>query len=134
MLDRHPAPGSILDIGSSYGTLLGMFPESWVRVGIEPSGTACQVARERLPNAQIIHSLLGDASLPDASFDVITMVDTVYYLSLSVTRFEEGEAFIKTRRNVDDRVPEFCQSRLCLPLAQASIPRLPGCIFILLLL
>jgi SAM-dependent methyltransferase len=80
VLDRHPAPGSVLDIGSSYGTLLGMFPESWIRVGIEPSGTACQVARERLPNAQIIHSLLGEASLPDASFDVITLVDTVYYL------------------------------------------------------
>ena len=81
VLDRHPAPGSVLDIGSSYGTLLGMFPESWVRVGIEPSGTACQVARERLPNAQIIHSLLGDASFPEASFDVITMVDMVYYLA-----------------------------------------------------
>lgn len=79
-LHRHPAPGSILDIGSSYGTLLGMFPESWVRVGIEPSGTACGVARERLPKAQIIHSLLGDASLADELFDVITMVDMVYYL------------------------------------------------------
>jgi SAM-dependent methyltransferase len=79
-LHRHPAPGSILDIGSSYGTLLGMFPESWVRVGIEPSGTACRVARERLPKAQIIHSLLGDASLADELFDVITMVDMVYYL------------------------------------------------------
>jgi len=79
-LHRHPDPGSILDIGSSYGTLLGMFPESWVRVGIEPSGTACRVARERLPNAQIIHSLLGDASLADELFDVITMVDMAYYL------------------------------------------------------
>ena len=80
VLDHHPAPGSVLDIGSSYGTLLGMFPESWVRVGIEPSGTACRVARERLPGAQIVNSLLGEASLPDASFDVITLVDTVYYL------------------------------------------------------
>ena len=84
VLGRHPGPGSVLDIGSSYGTLLEMFPESWVRVGIEPSGAACQVARERLPKAQIIHSLLGDASLPDASFDVITMVDTVYFLSFAL--------------------------------------------------
>jgi SAM-dependent methyltransferase len=81
VLNHHPAPGSVLDIGSSYGTLLGMFPESWVRVGIEPSESACRVARERLPNVQIIQSLLGEASLPDASFDVITIVDTVYYLS-----------------------------------------------------
>jgi SAM-dependent methyltransferase len=80
VLQGHPDPGSILDIGSSYGTLLEMFPESWVRVGLEPSGTACRVARERLPKARIIHSLLGDASLPDQLFDVITMVDMVYYL------------------------------------------------------
>jgi SAM-dependent methyltransferase len=80
VLHRHPEPGSILDIGSSYGTLLGMFPESWVRVGIEPSGTACREARKRLPKAQIIHSLFGGASLPAASFDVITMVDMVYYI------------------------------------------------------
>ncbi len=79
-LQWHPEPGSILDIGSSYGTLLKMFPESWVRVGIEPSGTACRVARERLPNTRIIHSLLAEAAIPDESFDVITMVDMVYYL------------------------------------------------------
>jgi ABC-type Na+ transport system ATPase subunit NatA/SAM-dependent methyltransferase len=81
VLDRHPAPGSVLDIGSSYGTLLEMFPESWRRVGIEPSGRACQVARERLPGAQIINSLLGDVTLPEASFEVICLVDTAYYLA-----------------------------------------------------
>jgi SAM-dependent methyltransferase len=95
ILHSHPEPGSIMDIGSSYGTLLGMFPESWVRVGIEPSGTACQVARKRLPNAQIIHSLFGDASLPDASFDVITMVDMVYYLPFPLRDLQRVKRLLK---------------------------------------
>lgn len=72
-----------------------MFPESWVRVGIEPSGTACQVARERLPNAQIIHSLLGNASLPDASYDVITMVDMVYYLPFPLRDLRRVKRLLK---------------------------------------
>jgi SAM-dependent methyltransferase len=38
------------------------------------------VARQRLPDAQIINSTLGEASFPIGSFDIITMVDTVYYL------------------------------------------------------
>jgi SAM-dependent methyltransferase len=95
VLHGHPAPGAVLDIGSSYGTLLEMFPESWVRVGIEPSGTACQVARERLPKARIIHSLLGDASLPDELFDVITMVDMVYYLPFPLRDLTVVKRFLK---------------------------------------
>jgi SAM-dependent methyltransferase len=95
ILHRHPEPGSILDIGSSYGTLLGMFPESWLRVGIEPSGTACQVARKRLPKAQIIHSLFGNASLPEASFDVITMVDMIYYLPFPIRDLQRVKRLLK---------------------------------------
>ncbi|MGA7579042.1 MAG: class I SAM-dependent methyltransferase [Desulfobaccales bacterium] len=80
ILKWHPSPGAILDIGSSYGTLLEQFPGSWRLFGIEPSHAACQIARERLPNASIINTSLGEAMLADESFDVITMVDTVYYL------------------------------------------------------
>ncbi len=80
ILKWHPSPGAILDIGSSYGTLLAQFPRSWRLFGIEPSHTACQITRERLPNASIINASLGKALLTDKSFDVITMVDTIYYL------------------------------------------------------
>jgi len=80
ILKWHPSPGAILDIGSSYGTLLEQFPRSWRLFGIEPSHTACQIVRERLPNASIINASLGEARLADESFDVITMVDMIYYL------------------------------------------------------
>jgi SAM-dependent methyltransferase len=80
VLRRHPAPGAILDIGSSYGNFLAQFPATWRRWGIEPSNLACRIARERLPEARIIPGTLGDARLPGPIFDVITMIDTIYYL------------------------------------------------------
>ncbi|MGP8050752.1 MAG: class I SAM-dependent methyltransferase [Desulfobaccales bacterium] len=80
ILQWHPAPGAMLDIGSSYGALLAQFPRSWRLCGIEPSRTACQIARGRLPHATIINASLGEARLAAESFDVITLVDAVYYL------------------------------------------------------
>jgi SAM-dependent methyltransferase len=80
ILNRHPTAGAVLDIGSSYGNLLAQFPATWRLFGLEPSNRACQVARARLPEAQIIHGTLGNADLPGPIFDVITMIDTIYYL------------------------------------------------------
>jgi len=80
ILERHPTPGAILDIGCSYGTLLSHFPKTWRRVGLDPSSHACQIAQMRLPGAEILPGILGAVSLPEKAFDVITMVDTIYYL------------------------------------------------------
>lgn len=79
ILRMRPTPGVILDIGSSYGNLLAQFPETWERFGIEPSMKACQIAQRRLPEAQIINSTLAAAKLPEKAFDVITLVDSIYY-------------------------------------------------------
>lgn len=80
ILNKHTSPGVLLDIGSSYGTLLAQLPKTWELFGVEPSRVACYLARNRLPQATIINATLGDAKLPDKSFDVITLVDTIYYL------------------------------------------------------
>jgi SAM-dependent methyltransferase len=80
ILGRHPSPGAILDIGCSYGALLAQFPETWRRVGVEPSAHACHLARTRLPGGEILPGSLGSVSLPEKAFEVITMVDTIYYL------------------------------------------------------
>jgi len=81
ILNRHPTPGAILDIGSSYGNFLAQFPATWRRIGIEPSNLACQVARKKLPEALIINSTLAKATLPRETFDFITIIDAVYFLS-----------------------------------------------------
>jgi len=80
ILNRFPQPGAILDIGSSYGNLLGQFPETWARFGVEPSKTACQFSHTHLPGAKFINAALSDAKLPKNTFDVVSIVDTIYYM------------------------------------------------------
>jgi SAM-dependent methyltransferase len=80
ILGWHPRPGAILDIGCSYGALLAQFPENWRRVGVEPSSQAGPIAGRRLPGSEILSGSLDSVALPKNTFDVITMVDTIYYL------------------------------------------------------
>jgi len=81
ILQRYPVPGRVLDVGCSYGTLLSLFPETWQCFGVEPSKTAFSKAQQRLPQATIFNAALVDADLPEKTFDIITMLDTIYYLS-----------------------------------------------------
>ena len=97
ILRRCPTPGVILDIGSSYGNLLAQFPETWERFGIEPSRTACQIAQRRLPEAQIINGTLAVAKLPDKAFDIITLVDSIYYFHHPVRDLSRLPNFLKPK-------------------------------------
>ena len=81
ILKNHALTGAVLDIGSSYGALLMQFPQTWELCGIEPSKTASKFAMGRMPKATILNATLADAELRDKSFDVITMLDTIIYLS-----------------------------------------------------
>ncbi|MGQ9921845.1 MAG: class I SAM-dependent methyltransferase, partial [Desulfobacca sp.] len=73
-----PEEANILDIGCSYGNLLAQLPDHWEKTGIELSNHACNVCQERLPKANIIQGSLKDIQPPTASFDVITIIDTIY--------------------------------------------------------
>jgi SAM-dependent methyltransferase len=95
ILHRHPAPGAILDIGCSYGALLAQFPETWRRVGVDPSSHACRIAGMRLPGGEILPGVLGSVSLPENAFDVITMVDTIYYLPQPIRDLSRLADFLK---------------------------------------
>lgn len=81
LLSLRPHPGTVLDIGASSGYLLGQFPSKWRRFGVEPSKTACELARTRVPDATFTNELFGAAVYPVQFFDVITMIDASYYLS-----------------------------------------------------
>ena len=80
ILDHHSGPGTVLDIGSSYGNLLAQFPNNWQKVGIEPSRAASQICQQRLPDAKIFTGTLTDFPPDIEAYDVITLVDTIYYL------------------------------------------------------
>ena len=77
----YPGPRTVLDIGASYGNLLAQFPADWEKVGIEPSRESSQICQKRLPKARILNGVLHDSLLPPGGFDIITMVDTIYYLA-----------------------------------------------------
>jgi SAM-dependent methyltransferase len=95
VLKKCPTPGAMLDIGSSYGNLLAQFPETWERFGIEPSVTACQMAQRRLPEAQIINGTLAAAKLPEKAFDIITLVDSIYYFHQPVRDLSRLPSLLK---------------------------------------
>jgi SAM-dependent methyltransferase len=107
ILRRCPTPGAILDIGSSYGNLLAQFPEIWERFGIEPSRTACQIAQRRLPEAQIINGTLAAAKLPKKAFDIITLVDSIYYLHHPVRDLSRLPDLLKPNGMVLIEAPNF---------------------------
>jgi len=72
--------GRLLDVGCSYGTFLRFFSDSWELTGVEPSMSASRAASERLPRALIINDSIENVSLPKEHYDVITVIDTIYYL------------------------------------------------------
>lgn len=80
ILEWHPLPGNILDIGSGNGSFLALFPGTWDRFGVEPSKTASRSVKESLSETNIINATLNTADLPKKFFDVITMIGTIYYL------------------------------------------------------
>lgn len=107
ILNRRCTPGVILDVGSSYGTLLEMFPDNWQRFGVEPSTIAWRIAKKRLPALKVINATLDEALLPEGFFDVITMVDTVYYLSRPLEDFGQLHRLLKPGGLVLVEAPNF---------------------------
>ncbi len=72
----------ILDIGSNDGTLLGYFPDSWIRVGVEPSNASMfaqfnekiNIVKDTFPSLKL------ETKYPEMHFDVITSIAMFYDL------------------------------------------------------
>jgi len=79
-IQREKPRGCLLDIGCSYGTFFNYFSNSWQLTGIEPSLLASRVAAKRFPHVRIINDTIENVSLPQGEYDVITIIDTIYYL------------------------------------------------------
>lgn len=82
VVTKHVKPNQrrILDLGCSYGYLLKIFKNhGWETYGVEMSSSAASFARDKL-GLTIMESNVEDANFPDESFDVITLIDTLYYM------------------------------------------------------
>jgi len=89
-----PAGGSILDVGCAVGYFLGSFFSSgWNRHGVELSAPRAERARSRG-----IDTYVGDtrsARYKSAAFDVITVLDTLYYFPDPCRELREFSRILK---------------------------------------
>jgi SAM-dependent methyltransferase len=79
---RHRAPpGHLLDVGCATGTFVRVAVEAgWQATGLDASAWSLERARERCPRADFIRGLVEDAAFSDASFDTITLWDTLEHV------------------------------------------------------
>jgi len=75
-IPRRP-PGRLLDVGCGAGHLMALARAAgWEVVGVEPSRQACAAARARY-GLEPLAAPLEEADLPQASFDVVTLVNVL---------------------------------------------------------
>ena len=76
--------GKLLDVGCASGELFEHFRDGgWGLYGVEPSEMAFSRARQRFgrdPQVQLFNSYLSDVSFEPKSFDVITVLESLYYM------------------------------------------------------
>ena len=85
MLKTLPKNMKILEIACGTGTFTGfyldkLFPKEIV--GIDISKKALAIAKKRFPNIQFHFAQLPELSYPKESFDLITIMEVLYYLTL----------------------------------------------------
>lgn len=72
--------GRLLEIGSSFGTLLNKIRKSgWEVTGIEPRDHACEIARSKY-GLNVINSTFQEAGIKDYSFDVVLLLHVIEHL------------------------------------------------------
>ena len=76
-----PQGGRLLDVGAASGAFLANFigQAAWQLEGVEPSSVAAQFAADRY-GLKVHTGYLNDLKLETESYDVVTCLDTFYYL------------------------------------------------------
>ena len=89
LVERHPQPGRILDVGCFTGTLLEVArSRGWDPWGVEINKVASTYAREEL-GMHVFTSLLLDAKFEPAFFDAVAMTDVAEHVLDPLETFEE---------------------------------------------
>jgi SAM-dependent methyltransferase len=95
ILKSHITSGRLLDIGCDLGDLFNWFPDPiWQRFGVELSPSAAAYARKTY-DAQVFTGTVREAALPNAFFDLVTMIDMLYYVDDPRADLEEVKRIIK---------------------------------------
>lgn len=80
-IKRMKRGGHLLDIGCATGTFFENFMDSrWHLYGVETSPLGVELAKSRY-DAQVFCGTLREANYPTGFFDVVTVLDTLYYFA-----------------------------------------------------
>jgi SAM-dependent methyltransferase len=97
VVQRHfQRPGRVLDVGCAAGYFLSvMQAEGWDVLGLEPSDAIRTRAEELLGAERVRTGLLGEADLPTAAFDLVTMWDVLEHIPDPVAALREVRRVLK---------------------------------------
>ena len=94
-VEKYARKGCLLDVGCFLGVFLDVAKKrGWDVMGIEPSSWARKVAEEKFA-LQVLGGTLKEASLPSASFDVVSLVDILEHLPDPYEALVEAQRILK---------------------------------------
>jgi SAM-dependent methyltransferase len=91
---RQEPGGRLLDVGCAAGFFLAPAADRFDVRGVEISGYAAQFARDRF-GLDVVTGELADAGFPDASFDVVTLWDTIEHLAAPKATLREVARIVR---------------------------------------
>jgi SAM-dependent methyltransferase len=87
--------GNLLDIGCATGTFFENFQSrDWRVYGVDSSSLGVEAARTRY-NADVFCGTLVEAKYPTGFFDVVTILDTLYYVPDPLAELTEARRILK---------------------------------------
>jgi len=88
-------PGKLLDVGSAYGFLLNEAKQlGWKPYGVEISKANVEYSKEKY-NIDIFNGYLKEAKYKEESFDVVTIIDVLYYSYDPIFELKETRRILK---------------------------------------
>lgn len=114
LLARRFPGGRVLDVGCGVGMVAALMREAGLRpVGLDPYEHACRVARKRY-GLEVICGYLGEAHLPERSFDAVTFFDVLEHVYDPVAELKEARRLLNFEGLVIVKVPniEALQARV----------------------
>ncbi|HEV2426198.1 MAG TPA: class I SAM-dependent methyltransferase [Terriglobia bacterium] len=94
-IKRRRNSGTLLDVGCGTGTFFENFDaRHWRLYGVDTSRLGVEVARERY-QTEAFCGTLQEAQYAPGSFDVVTVLDTLYYCSDPVSMIGEAHRVLK---------------------------------------
>jgi 2-polyprenyl-3-methyl-5-hydroxy-6-metoxy-1,4-benzoquinol methylase len=131
----HPGRGTLLDVGCSAGWFMGVAQDAgWKVVGFDVATASVGHARSRGFDARL--ATLDQHDLPPASFDVITMFDSIEHMPSPMRALRSAHRLLRddgivmiTTPNVAGLLPKLTYRLLARPFGAWDHPGPPGHIY-----